>query len=277
MDAEAEQRSEMGQALRQALLNDEFVLYYQPKVHMVTGAVTGVEALLRWQPEGKPLVMPDRFIPVLEETGLIVQAGAWVLQEACRQLMVWRSHGVPPIGVAVNVSARQLQSPGFVELVERVLKETRLEPRWLELELTETIFVDNASDNVRVLRRLADLGVSLAIDDFGTGHSSLSYLSNFSPRTLKIDRSFLSEAEDGSDNVVIARAIIALGHGMGLNVVAEGVETEAQADFLRGYGCDQMQGFLLSRPQPAERMEQWLRARIQSQQSLEEARRAAVF
>lgn len=277
MDAEAEQRSEMGQALRQALLNDEFVLYYQPKVHMVTGAVTGVEALLRWQPEGKPLLMPDRFIPVLEETGLIVQAGAWVLQEACRQLMVWRSHGMPPIGVAVNVSARQLQSPGFVELVERVLKETRLEPRWLELELTETIFVDNASDNVRVLRRLADLGVSLAIDDFGTGHSSLSYLSNFSPRTLKIDRSFLSEAEDGSDNVVIARAIIALGHGMGLNVVAEGVETEAQADFLRGYGCDQMQGFLLSRPQPAERMEQWLRARIQSQQSLEEARRAAVF
>ena len=181
-----------------------------------------MEALLRWQPEGKPLVMPDRFIPVLEETGLIVQAGAWVLQEACRQLMVWRSHGMPPIGVAVNVSARQLQSPGFVELVERVLKETRLEPRWLELELTETIFVDNASDNVRVLRRLADLGVSLAIDDFGTGHSSLSYLSNFSPRTLKIDRSFLSEAEDGSDNVVIARAIIALGHGMGLNVVAEG-------------------------------------------------------
>ena len=214
---------------------------------------------------------------MLEETGLIVQAGAWVLQDACRQMMVWRSHGMPPIGVAVNVSARQLQSPGFVELVERVLKETRLEPRWLELELTETIFVDNASDNVRVLRRLADLGVSLAIDDFGTGHSSLSYLSNFSPRTLKIDRSFLSEAEDGSDNVVIARAIIALGHGMGLNVVAEGVETEAQADFLRGYGCDQMQGFLLSRPQPAERMEQWLRARIQSQQSLEEARRAAVF
>ena len=137
--------------------------------------------------------------------------------------------------------------------------------------------MDNAGDNVRMLRRLADMGVSLAIDDFGTGHSSLSYLSNFSPRTLKIDRSFLSEAEDGSDNVVIARAIIALGHGMGLNVVAEGVETEAQADFLRGYGCDQMQGFLLSRPQPAERMEQWLRARIQSQQSLEEARRAAVF
>lgn len=276
MDAEAEQRSEMGQALRQALLNDEFVLYYQPKVHMVTGAVTGVEALLRWQPEGKPLVMPDRFIPVLEETGLIVQAGAWVLQEACRQLMVWRSHGMPPIGVAVNVSARQLQSPGFVELVERVLKETRLEPRWLELELTETIFVDNASDNVRVLRRLADLGVSLAIDDFGTGHSSLSYLSNFSPRTLKIDRSFLSEAGDGSDNIAIARAIIALGHGMGMYVVAEGVETEAQVDFLRGYGCDQMQGYLLSKPLPADQLEQWLRARIQSQLSLNAARRAAL-
>lgn len=277
MDAQAEKRDEMGQALRQALLNEEFLLYYQPKVHMVTGTVTGVEALLRWQPEGKPMIMPGDFIPVLEETGLIVQAGAWVLREACRQVMAWRAHGMPPIGVAVNVSARQLQSHQFVEMVQGVLQETGLEARYLELELTETIFVENASDNVRVLRRLAEMGVSLAIDDFGTGHSSLSYLSNFSPRTLKIDRSFLSEAPDGADNVAIARAIIALGHGMGLNVVAEGVETEAQADFLRGYGCDQMQGFLLSRPQPADMMEQWVMAHIRSQESLDEARRAAMF
>ena len=276
MDVQAEARDEMGQALRRALANEEFLLYYQPKVHTVTGVVTGVEALLRWQPEGKPMVMPDQFIPVLEETGLIVPAGAWVLREACNQVMTWRARGLPPVSVAVNVSARQLQQRGFVDTVASILKETGLEARYLELELTETIFVDNAGDNVRMLRRLADMGVSLAIDDFGTGHSSLSYLSNFSPRTLKIDRSFLSEAGDGSDNIAIARAIIALGHGMGMYVVAEGVETEAQVDFLRGYGCDQMQGYLLSKPLPADQLEQWLRARIQSQLSLNAARRAAL-
>lgn len=276
MDVQAEARDEMGQALRRALANEEFLLYYQPKVHTVTGVVTGVEALLRWQPEGKPMVMPDQFIPVLEETGLIVPAGAWVLREACNQVMTWRARGLPPVSVAVNVSARQLQQRGFVDTVAGILKETGLEARYLELELTETIFVDNAGDNVRMLRRLADMGVSLAIDDFGTGHSSLSYLSNFSPRTLKIDRSFLSEAGDGSDNIAIARAIIALGHGMGMYVVAEGVETEAQVDFLRGYGCDQMQGYLLSKPLPADQLEQWLRARIQSQLSLNAARRAAL-
>ena len=276
MDMQAEARDELGQALRRALANEEFLLYYQPKVHTVTGVVTGVEALLRWQPEGKPMVMPDQFIPALEETGLIVPAGAWVLREACNQVMTWRARGLPPVSVAVNVSARQLQQRGFVDTVAGILKETGLEARYLELELTETIFVDNAGDNVRMLRRLADMGVSLAIDDFGTGHSSLSYLSNFSPRTLKIDRSFLSEAGDGSDNIAIARAIIALGHGMGMYVVAEGVETEAQVDFLRGYGCDQMQGYLLSKPLPADQLEQWLRARIQSQLSLNAARRAAL-
>lgn len=276
MDVQAEARDELGQALRRALANEEFLLHYQPKVHTVTGVVTGVEALLRWQPEGQPMVMPDQFIPVLEETGLIVPAGAWVLREACNQVMTWRARGLPPVSVAVNVSARQLQQRGFADTVASILKETGLEPRYLELELTETIFVENAGNNVRVLRRLADMGVSLAIDDFGTGHSSLSYLSNFSPRTLKIDRSFLSEAADGSDNVAIARAIIALGHGMGMYVVAEGVETEAQVDFLRGYGCDQMQGYLLSRPLSADKLEQWLRARIQSQQSLNAARRAAL-
>lgn len=277
MDDRAEALDEMGQKLRQALARDEFLLYYQPKMHLATGVVTGVEALLRWQPRGEAMVMPDRFIPVLEETGLIVPVGTWVLREACRQVMAWRSRGMPPISVAVNVSARQLQQRCFVETVEAVLQETGLEPRYLELELTETIFVDNATDNVRMLRRLAELGVSLAIDDFGTGHSSLSYLSNFSPRTLKIDRSFLVEAPDGTDNIAIARAIIALGHGMGLYVVAEGVETEAQADFLRGYGCDQMQGFLLSRPQTAEQMEHWLRARLQGMESLAEARRTAAL
>lgn len=277
MDVKADELDELGQRLRQALTRDEFLLYYQPKVHLATGVVTGVEALLRWQPEGEAMVMPDRFIPVLEETGLIVPVGAWVLREACRQVMAWRGRGMPPISVAVNVSARQLQQRCFVETVESVLKETGLEPRYLELELTETIFVDNANDNIRMLARLAELGVSLAIDDFGTGHSSLSYLSNFSPRTLKIDRSFLVEAQDGADNIAIARAIIALGHGMGLYVVAEGVETEAQADFLRGYGCDQMQGYLLSRPQSAEQMEQWLRARLKGLESLAETRRSTVL
>lgn len=273
MDAEEGALDAMGQKLRHALANEEFLLHYQPKAHMVTGAITGVEALLRWQPADGPMVMPDRFVPVLEETGLIVPVGAWVLREACRQVMAWRSRGMPPIHVAVNVSARQLRQRSFVDTVEAVLHDTGLEAKYLELELTESIFVDNAADNLRVLTRLAEMGVSLAIDDFGTGHSSLSYLSNFSPRTLKIDRSFLVEAPDGNDNIAIARAIIALGHGMGLYVVAEGVETEAQAEFLRGHGCDQMQGYLLSRPQPPEKIEPWLRSRFQPAQ--QEAGQAA--
>lgn len=277
MEAIAQARDTMGYELRQALDQDEFQLYYQPKVHLVTGAVTGVEALLRWQPAGRQMVMPDQFVPVLEDTGLIVPAGAWVLRQACQQIMAWRERGMPPINIAVNVSARQLQQHGFVDTVEQVLAETGLEARYLELELTESIFIDNATDNVRVLSRLAALGVSLAIDDFGTGHSSLSYLRNFSPRTLKIDRSFLSDASvDDADNIAIARAIIALGHGLGLHVVAEGVETEAQAEFLRGYGCDQMQGYLLSRPQSAEMMEAWLWAHLKGRESLNSARRAVV-
>ncbi|MDO4681809.1 MAG: bifunctional diguanylate cyclase/phosphodiesterase [Lautropia sp.] len=277
MEVIAQARDAMGYELRQALEQDEFQLYYQPKVHLVTGAVTGVEALLRWQPAGRQMVMPDQFVPVLEDTGLIVPAGAWVLRQACRQIMAWRERGMPPISIAVNVSARQLQQHGFVDTVEQVLAETGLEARYLELELTESIFIDNATDNVRVLSRLAALGVSLAIDDFGTGHSSLSYLRNFSPRTLKIDRSFLSDTSvDEADNIAIARAIIALGHGLGLHVVAEGVETEAQAEFLRGYGCDQMQGYLLSRPQSADMMEAWLWAHLKGRESLDSARRAVV-
>ncbi len=277
MDAREQARDVMGNELRQALVQREFQLYYQPKVHLVTGAVTGVEALLRWKPTGRDMVMPDQFVPVLEDTGLIVPVGAWVLREACMQIMAWRRRGMPPISVAVNVSARQLQQRGFVDTVEQVLRETGLEARYLELELTESIFIENANDNVRLLSRLAASGVSLAIDDFGTGHSSLSYLRNFSPRTLKIDRSFLSELpDDGADNIAIARAIIALGHGLGLHVVAEGVETEAQAEFLRGYGCDQMQGYLLSRPRSAEMMEEWLWAHLKGQESLGQLQRSAA-
>lgn len=276
MDAREAARDVMGYELRQALVQNEFQLYYQPKVHLVTGAVTGVEALLRWQPDGRDMVMPDQFIPVLEDTGLIVPVGAWVLRQACQQVMEWRRRGMPPISIAVNVSARQLQQRGFVDTVEQVLQETGLEARNLELELTESIFIENANDNVRLLSRLAAAGVSLAIDDFGTGHSSLSYLRNFSPRTLKIDRSFLSEVPDGADNIAIARAIIALGHGLGLHVVAEGVETEAQAEFLRGYGCDQMQGYLLSRPRNAEMMEEWLWAHLKEQAGIVPTRRPAL-
>lgn len=276
MEAQAHARDVMGYELRRALADGEFQLHYQPKVHLVTGAVTGVEALLRWQPAERPMVMPDQFVPVLEDTGLIVPVGAWVLRQACVQLMDWRRRGMPPISVAVNVSARQLQQRGFVDTVEQVLQETGMEARYLELELTESIFIENGADNVRTLRQLAAAGVSLAIDDFGTGHSSLSYLRNFSPRTLKIDRSFLSEMPDDADNIAIARAIIALGHGLGLHVVAEGVETEAQAEFLRGYGCDQMQGYLLSRPQNAERMEAWLWEYLKERERVRQDDRMAV-
>jgi diguanylate cyclase (GGDEF)-like protein len=243
--------------LRYAHERGEFLLHYQPKADVQTGTVTGVEALLRWKPAGEPMIGPDQFIPILEETGLIVPVGAWVIREACRQMAAWQADGMRPISLAVNLSARQFRDPALVDDIAGVIAETGFDARQLEIELTESMLIDDSESVQAVLLRLGAMGVRIAIDDFGTGQSSLRYLKRFNVDTLKIDRSFVRETPDDPEDTAITAAVIALGHGLGLKLVAEGVETQAQVDFLRQRGCDELQGYLLSRPLDADAFAAW--------------------
>jgi diguanylate cyclase (GGDEF)-like protein/PAS domain S-box-containing protein len=245
------QRLRLETRLRSAMERKEFVLHYQPKVSLETGAMTGFEALLRWR-QGDTLVSPAEFIPALEETHLIVPVGEWVLRSACDQLMRWREQGVAARPVAVNLSARQFQHRNLAAVVEQILRETGVAPDLIELELTETLLMSDAEEAVQTLRALKSLGVRLAIDDFGTGYSSLAYLRRFPLDSLKIDRAFIRDVGSNADDAVIVQTIISLAHGLKLKVVAEGVETAAQLDFLSNKGCDEIQGYYFARPQPAE-------------------------
>ncbi|MEO8297856.1 MAG: EAL domain-containing protein [Burkholderiales bacterium] len=258
LNREASRRHQLETQLRHALERNEFALHYQPKAELVSGRVTGVEALLRWQPTGQALVGPDQFIPVLEETGLIVAVGAWVLRQACSQMMAWRREGMPPIHLAVNLSARQFRHQELVSQIAAVLADTGLDPGHLEIELTESMLIDDSQAVLGIMAGLGAMGVGVAIDDFGTGHSSLSYLHRFQVDTLKIDRSFVKDTPADAERSAIAVAVIALGHGLRLKVVAEGVETTAQRDFLRAQGCDEFQGYLLSRPLDASAFVAWM-------------------
>jgi diguanylate cyclase (GGDEF)-like protein/PAS domain S-box-containing protein len=233
--------------LRRALERNQFVLRYQPRVHLATGQIVGAEALLRWRIPQKGTVAPMRFIGLAEETGLIVPIGKWVLQTACAQNKAWQDAGLPPIVVSVNVSPRQFRHENLVQAVADVLRSTRLEPRFLELELTESMVMHDAPKLVAMLDELKELGVKIAVDDFGTGYSSLSYLKRFPVDRLKVDRSFVENMTTEADDATIVRTIIALGHNLGLKVVAEGVETAQQARALRAYQCDEAQGFLFAR------------------------------
>lgn len=246
-------------SLRHAIDRKEFLLHYQPKVDLSTGEVTGVEALLRWHCPQKGMVRPDRFITVLEDTGLIVPVGAWVIRAACAEMAAWDRLGLPPVRMAVNMSARQFRHQHLISLIEDTLRENEIEPSRLEIELTETLLMEDNDASRNMFANFARMGVRLAIDDFGTGHSSLAYLKRFNIDTLKIDRSFVSALPDDADDAAIASAVIAMGHSMRMRVVAEGVETQAQADFLRELGCDEMQGYLLSRPLPGPELADWLR------------------
>ncbi|THF63413.1 EAL domain-containing protein [Pseudothauera rhizosphaerae] len=238
--------------LRGALDRRELLLYYQPKVSAASGRVTGAEALLRWQHPELGLLSPGRFVPAAEEAGLIVPIGEWVLRTACRQLREWLDGGLEPVCVAVNLSAQQFAHQDIVGLVQKVLEETGLPPALLELELTETMLMRDVEHTTEVLGKLRALGVRLAIDDFGTGYSSLAYLKRFDVHVLKIDRSFVNDIRsDGADGT-IAAAVIALAHSLGQEVVAEGVETECQRDFLARHRCDLFQGYLFGRPMTAE-------------------------
>jgi EAL domain-containing protein (putative c-di-GMP-specific phosphodiesterase class I) len=229
------------------------VLHYQPLVDVVSGRIKGVEALVRWQPPGKPLVMPGEFIALAEDAGLIVPLGNWVLRTACRQARQWLDAGTPLV-VAVNLSGRQFQATDVVALVALALTESELPAQWLELELTESVIMDSAERSIVALEGLKALGVRLAIDDFGTGYSSLSYLKRFPLDKLKIDQSFVAGMTQDADDRAITTAVVAMAHSLGLEVLAEGVETAQQLDMLRALGCETVQGYLLGRPVPADRV-----------------------
>jgi len=261
MNLAADERHQLEVRLRHALERSEFRLHYQAKADLRTGQVTGVEALLRWQPEGQAMVTPDRFIAVLEETGLIVPVGAWVFREACAQMMKWQRGGMRPLQLAVNVSARQFRHHELNAQIAQALGESSFDATRLELELTESLLIDDSEVVARTLHELGRMGVQVAIDDFGTGHSSLRYLKRFNVDTLKIDRSFIRDTPGDAESSTITQAVIALAHGLGLQVVAEGVETPEQLEFLRAQGCDLIQGYLLSRPLDAETFARWFAER----------------
>jgi diguanylate cyclase len=238
--------------LRQALSRREFLLHYQPKIDLATGRMSGAEALIRWRHPERGLVAPRSFVPIAEESGLIVPIGQWVLREACRQAREWQDAGLRPVPVAVNISALEFRSKGFLDGVRRILDETDLEPRLLEMELTESVLMESVASTAEMLRELKAMGVRLAVDDFGTGYSSLSYLMQFPIDALKVDRSFVREITAEADTSPIITAVIAMGKSLNQRVIAEGVETGEQLAFLRAQHCEEGQGFHFSHPMPAE-------------------------
>jgi diguanylate cyclase (GGDEF)-like protein/PAS domain S-box-containing protein len=248
MNLMAVERQSLEGSLRRALGREEFLLHYQPKVNLDTGEITGVEALIRWQQPDRGLVPPSQFVPIAEDCGLIVQIGRWVLREACRQARAWQNAGLPPLPISVNVSAVEFCDQGFVEGVRTILSETGLEARYLELELTEGVLMEDAETTASVLQELKMLGVHLAVDDFGTGYSSLSYLRQFPIDVLKIDQSFIRQITTDPDDSSIVGAIIHLGKSLQHLVVAEGIETQEQRAYLQTQRCTEGQGYLFSRP-----------------------------
>jgi diguanylate cyclase len=243
--------------LRRAIEREEFVLHFQPKSDLRSGKVTGVEALVRWHRPGHGLIPPDRFVSVLEDTGLILPVGAWVIRAACEQLAAWDRLGLPPLRLAVNLSARQFRHLYLASMIEDSLRQNGIEPQRLEIELTESLLMEDNEATRAMLESFRRLGVRLAIDDFGTGHSSLSYIRRFAIDTLKIDRSFVQSLPDNDEDTAICSAVIALGRNMKMCVVAEGVETAEQAQVLRELGCDEVQGYWISRPMPGADFASW--------------------
>ncbi|MEN3365739.1 MAG: hypothetical protein V7606_3013 [Burkholderiales bacterium] len=258
MNQRVNERLMLERKLRQALANDEFELHYQPKVHLGSGKTVGIEALLRWRPAGGEAIEPSAFIPLAEETGLIVPIGDWVLSTACAHNKALQDAGLPPMGVAVNISARQLNPNQLGTSILRALDASGLDSEYLELELTESLVMQDPEEVIGILLHLKQMGLRLTIDDFGTGYSSLSYLQRLPVDGLKIDQSFVRDIGADPNDAIIARAVISLGHSLGLSVIAEGVSKPEQLNFLRENGCDEMQGFLYSRPLPFGQLRAWL-------------------
>jgi diguanylate cyclase (GGDEF)-like protein len=248
--------------LHKALEYGELLLFYQPQIELNSGKVTGVEALIRWNHRELGLVSPGEFIPLAEETGLIVPVGTWVLEESCRQAKAWQLQGYPPMRIAVNVSVMQFNRDNFVDIVVQSLEKSGLEPCWLELELTEGLLLSDTQATIFKLKKLKELGVYLAIDDFGTGYSSLRYLQQMPIDLLKIDQSFVrwigSDTEEDTKARALLKTIAMLGQNLGMKIIAEGVETLEQLAYLRGIGCEEVQGYLFSRPRSVEDLETFL-------------------
>jgi predicted signal transduction protein with EAL and GGDEF domain len=247
MNARAVERQSIEESLRHALKREEFTLHYQPKVDLKSGEITGAEALIRWTHPIRGHIPPAQFIGVAEDCGLILPIGKWVLREACRQSRAWADAGLPPTTVAVNISAREFRDKYFLEGVLAILEETLLDPRYLELELTETVLMKGAEYTESILKTLRARGVQVAIDDFGTGYSSLSYLTKFSIDTIKIDQSFIRKIATTPNEASIVTAVISMGRSLKMRVIAEGVETQEELSFLQTHQCDEAQGYYFSR------------------------------
>lgn len=258
INPKAREQLELETDLRKALAKDELLLYYQPQVDLATGKIVSLEALLRWQHPQRGLIPPNEFIPIAEETGLICPIGDWVIKTACQQHQAWCAVGLPPIRIAVNLSGRQFGQRNLVKTIVQTLQETQTEPQYLELEITESIAMQDIELTVAVLQELRQMGIQIAMDDFGTGYSSLNSIKHFPLHTVKIDQSFVRDLLTDPSDAAIAKAIIAMGQGLYLKVLAEGVETEEQLQFLRSLGCDTVQGYLFSRPLPSDAMTQLL-------------------
>jgi diguanylate cyclase (GGDEF)-like protein/PAS domain S-box-containing protein len=259
MNVRAVERQSVEESLRRALKWQEFKLEYQPKIDLGTGAITGAEALLRWIHPTRGSVSPTRFIPVAEDCGLILPIGAWVLREACTQARIWLENGLPLAAMAVNVSAIEFRDDNFLHGLFEILGDTGLDPKYLELELTESVLMKRVESTASILQALRDRGVRVAIDDFGTGYSSLSYLRKFPVDALKIDQSFIRQIKTGGDDATIVTAVIGMAHSLRLRVVAEGVETLEELEFLRSHQCDEAQGFYFSQPVSGKKFSELLR------------------
>jgi diguanylate cyclase (GGDEF)-like protein len=252
MNARAVERQFIEESLRRAIERQEFTLHYQPKVSLTTGAITGAEALIRWTHPTRGLVAPAEFIPIAEDCGLILPIGNWALRESCRQGRAWADAGLPAAAIAVNVSAVQLHHENFLDGLFAILNETGMDPRLLELELTESVLMKNAESAAAILQVLRERGVQVAVDDFGTGYSSLSYLRKFPVDALKIDQSFVHQIGTNGDDAAIVTAVISMARSLKLRVIAEGVETVEELAFLQSHQCDEAQGYYFGQPMPSQ-------------------------
>jgi diguanylate cyclase (GGDEF)-like protein len=277
MNARAVERQSIEEGLRRALERQEFALHYQPKVNLTTGVITGAEALLRWRHPTRGPVSPGDFIPVAEDCGLIKTIGAWVLREACRQARAWMDVGLPATSMAVNVSAIEFRDEKFLDGLFAIVRETGLDPKSLELELTESVLMKHAASTATILRTLRENGIRVAVDDFGTGYSSLSYLQKFPVDAVKIDQSFVRQISTAGDDTTIVKAVIGMARGLKLRVIAEGVETLEEVAFLRAYRCEEAQGYYFSQPVPPQQFAMLLRRGIpESRIVVERPRQLAV-